>query len=130
MIFYQFIGYVRLSMNKDEKRVRALALSIAAFSLISSVDLAAQTAVGGEEPDASAMLDIQSTDAGVLFPRMTESNRDAIVNPAQSLLLFNTTSGCLEINVGTAEMPTNWKAIACLESTAPTLNSPEEEEGQ
>ncbi|MCC6601065.1 MAG: hypothetical protein IT223_10380 [Crocinitomicaceae bacterium] len=45
-------------------------------------------------PDPSAMLDIISTSKGVLMPRLTESERDAIADPADGLLLFNTSSGC------------------------------------
>ena len=84
--------------------------------MLTSSALNAQTAVGGEDPDASAILDIQSTDAGVLFPRMTATQRDAIANPALSLMLFNTTSSCLEINLGSIDTPA-WSAIACLEES-------------
>jgi len=44
----------------------------------------------GAPADASAMLDIASADKGVLVPRMTSSERLAIVNPAQGLLVFDT----------------------------------------
>ena len=40
--------------------------------------------------DASAMLDVESTNKGVLHPRMTESERDNISNPATGLLIFQT----------------------------------------
>lgn len=45
---------------------------------------------GGAAPDSSAMLDISSTDKGVLIPRMTAAQRLAIVNPANSLLVYQT----------------------------------------
>jgi uncharacterized protein (TIGR02145 family) len=38
--------------------------------------------------DASAILDIETTDKGLLVPRMTESQRDAIGSPATGLLIF------------------------------------------
>jgi len=41
-------------------------------------------------PDPSAMLDIQSTDSGLLIPRMTGAERDGIVNPATGLLVYVT----------------------------------------
>ena len=45
--------------------------------------------------DASAALDITSTDKGILIPRMTETQRDAISSPATGLMIFQTdgTSG-------------------------------------
>jgi hypothetical protein len=43
------------------------------------------------DPDASAILDVQSTSAGLLVPRMSTSQMNAISNPATSLVIFNTT---------------------------------------
>jgi hypothetical protein len=45
-------------------------------------------------PDASAILDAESTTQGLLPPRMNTAQRDAIVSPAAGLRIFNTTSGC------------------------------------
>ncbi len=44
----------------------------------------------GTAPDASAMLDIQSTSKGVLIPRMTTAQRTGITTPATGLLVFDT----------------------------------------
>lgn len=44
----------------------------------------------GTSPDPSAMLDVSSTNSGVLVPRMTQSQRDQIVAPQSSLLIFQT----------------------------------------
>lgn len=56
----------------------------------------AQVAVNtsGNEADASAMLDVTSTNKGVLLPRMTSTERDDIINPIQGLLVFVTTDNC------------------------------------
>ena len=43
-----------------------------------------------ETPDASAVLDITSTTAGFLMPRMTNAQRQAISNPAAGLQVFVT----------------------------------------
>jgi hypothetical protein len=43
-------------------------------------------------PDASAMLDIKSTDKGILIPRLTTTQRTAISNPATGLLVFDQTT--------------------------------------
>lgn len=49
----------------------------------------------GDPPDGSAMLDVTSTDRGILIPRMTGVQRDAISTPAVGLLVYQTdgTSG-------------------------------------
>jgi len=61
----------------------------------------------GNNPDNSAMLDVQSTDKGMLIPRMTEAQRDAIALPATGLMIFQTdaTAGFYYYN-GTA-----WTAV-------------------
>ncbi|HSK14429.1 MAG TPA: hypothetical protein VK907_14510, partial [Phnomibacter sp.] len=42
----------------------------------------------GGAPHASAMLDVASTDKGVLIPRLTEAQRTAIAGPAAGLLVY------------------------------------------
>lgn len=42
----------------------------------------------GVTPDASAMLDVRSTDKGLLVPRMTSSDRGSIANPATGLIVY------------------------------------------
>lgn len=55
-------------------------------------------AVGvGGSADASAQLDVQSTTKGFLPPRMTTTQRDAIVSPAKGLTIYNTTLNRMEI---------------------------------
>lgn len=46
--------------------------------------------IGTTTPDASAVLDIQSTDKGLLIPRMTATQRAAIATPATGLLVYQT----------------------------------------
>ncbi len=52
----------------------------------------AQVAINtdGSAPDNSAMLDIKSNNKGLLIPRMTAAERDAISNPAQGLMVYVT----------------------------------------
>ena len=75
------------------------ALSIGLLLFIAALSpLSAQTAIGGNTPDPSAMLDVQSTSApfkGFLPPRMTNAQRDAISNPVEGLIIYNTDSDCL-----------------------------------
>jgi hypothetical protein len=43
-------------------------------------------------PDSSAMLDVQSTAKGMLIPRMTSAQRNAIALPATGLMVFDKTT--------------------------------------
>ncbi len=44
----------------------------------------------GNPPDASAMLDVTSTSKGMLIPRMTQTQRNAISSPVEGLLIYQT----------------------------------------
>lgn len=46
----------------------------------------------GAAPDNSAMLDVQSTNKGMLIPRMSTTQRAAIASPATGLLVFDNTT--------------------------------------
>jgi hypothetical protein len=50
-----------------------------------------------QKPDASALLDMVSTAKGLLIPRMTEVQRDAIVSPANGLQIYNLNTQSLNI---------------------------------
>jgi hypothetical protein len=62
------------------------------FTLLAAVLLTATTyaqiGINTETPDASAALDITSTTGGLLIPRMTAAERDAITSPSQGLIIF------------------------------------------
>jgi uncharacterized protein (TIGR02145 family) len=47
----------------------------------------------GSVPDTKAMLDVKSSNTGVLIPRMTATQRDAIENPPVGLMVFCTDCG-------------------------------------
>jgi hypothetical protein len=49
-----------------------------------------QVGIGNSSPAASAKLDIVSTTQGVLLPRMTKTQRDAISSPATGLMVYQT----------------------------------------
>lgn len=55
----------------------------------------AQMGIGITVPDASAQLDITSSTKGLLMPRMTLSQRNAIASPATGLLIFQS-----DVNTG------------------------------
>ncbi|MBL7741154.1 MAG: hypothetical protein JNK14_18165 [Chitinophagaceae bacterium] len=63
------------------------------FSLTASTSLlqAQSVGIGTTTPNASAQLDVASTTRGFLIPRMTSINRAFITNPANGLLVYDTT---------------------------------------
>ena len=83
-----------------------------AILLMAPWSLAGQVVVGGTIPDPSASLDVQSSSQGVLLPRLTTTERDAIISPATSLMIFNTTTNCLEMNLGTPASA-DWVRVNC-----------------
>lgn len=63
--------------------------------------------IGVTAPAASAILDITSTTKGVLFPRMTTTQINAITSPANGLTVYNTTVLALCFYDGTG-----WKKVS------------------
>jgi len=86
-----------------------LATTILAIILSISSQLSAQVAINSDNslPDNSAMLDVKSNTKGMLVPRMTISDRNAITNPATGLLVFCTDNNQYYTNKGTPTTP-NW----------------------
>ena len=52
------------------------------------------TGIGTNAPNASALLDITSTNKGLLPPRLSAAQMNAIVSPANGLFIYNTTIDC------------------------------------
>ncbi|GAA5042257.1 hypothetical protein GCM10011506_44440 [Marivirga lumbricoides] len=50
----------------------------------------AQVGINNVSPDESAVLDLKATDKGLLIPRMTTDQRNNIIDPAASLLVYDT----------------------------------------
>ena len=75
------------------------------LSLILAINMSSYAqgiAIGqlGAEPHASSILDLQSTQHGLLIPRMTTAQRGEIKSPAEGLLIYNTTSNKLDVYTG------------------------------
>ncbi|RTQ50039.1 hypothetical protein EJV47_10375 [Hymenobacter gummosus] len=77
--------------------------TFAALLLLVAPVARAQVGVGTRTPHPSAALEVASPTAnqGLLPPRLTTAQRAAISSPAAGLLIFNTTTGCLEVYNGT-----------------------------
>ena len=62
--------------------------------------------IGTTTPDASAMLEVKSTSKGLLIPRLTSTS--SISNPANGLIIYNTSTNEIMYNAGTSGSP-QWK---------------------
>lgn len=84
------------------KSIYTLAISLLVLSHVAC----GQVGVDNTSPDASSVIDLTSTDKGILIPRMTSTQRLAIATPATSLLVFDTTEGKFYFYNGT-----QWSAL-------------------
>jgi trimeric autotransporter adhesin len=94
-------------------------LSSFLFVLVFSVPSFAQIGIGTKTPAPSAALEVTSTgnNKGILIPRVSATQKDAIVSPAEGLLVYQTTAPAgFYYYTGTA-----WKMMAnCNRPTAAT----------
>lgn len=85
------------------------------------MSLFAQVGINTETPDTSSILDVTATDAGVLVPRLSTTQMNAIATPATGLYIFNTTEndfyfydGTSWVTIGSKQLPserTNFKLV-------------------
>ena len=93
------------------------------FTLLAAVLLTATTyaqiGINNENPDASAALDITSTTGGLLVPRMTAAERDAIT-ASQGLIIFcsDCASGEGELQI---KLTSSWKSTIGGDVNDPSL---------
>ncbi len=68
--------------------------AIVAISVLPTIGFSQAVSINtdGSEADATAMLEVKSTNSGVLIPRMTSLQRTNILNPAEGLLVYDTTT--------------------------------------
>lgn len=76
-------------MKKQTNKITAL---LFISFLMTSTMAYSQVGIGIVTPNGSSILDIQSNDKGVLQPRLTTVERDAISTPANGLIVYNTTT--------------------------------------
>ena len=90
-------------------KTNSLFLFICAISTLFFTETFSQVSINsdGTSPDPSSMLDVNSTTKGMLIPRMTATERDAISNPATGLLIFCTDNNHIYSNQGTPAAK-NW----------------------
>ena len=84
-------------------------LTLFTLILLAALALNAQVAINndGSNPDPSAVLDVKSDTAGILIPRMTKAQRNAITSPATGLLVFDTDENSFYYYDGSIWTPIN-----------------------
>jgi len=98
-----------------------LLIIILTFSVNSSFSQGVSINESGDPPANCAILDIQpdvSLNKGLLLPRLTTPQRDAIPAPLAGLMIYNTTTECFEIYNGTI-----WYSTGCQCTGAPAASS-------
>ncbi len=75
--------------------------------LHSNVEMPVSINQTGLAPDASSILDLDATDKGVLIPRLTTAQKNAITGPATGLLIFDRTLNnfCFYDGISWVEIP-------------------------
>jgi len=81
------------------------------LGLISCSITQAQVGIGTITPNENAILEVSSTSQGVGFPRMTTAERDAIQDPVEALIIYNTTADCLQVNTSSDIASPNWVCL-------------------
>jgi len=91
-------------------------LILVAILILANFSLTAQVAINtdGSVPDGSAMLDIKSTEKGLLMPRMTQTEIEAITSPANGLSVFCTTDDKVYVFISAVN---KWKEFLFGEGT-------------
>jgi Chaperone of endosialidase/Head domain of trimeric autotransporter adhesin len=69
---------------------------IAVFQLLITCCFCQNVGIGTATPNATAQLDVSSTTKGILIPRMTDAEKNAIPSPAPGLLIFNTNTNSFQ----------------------------------
>ena len=108
----------QLSAVRRKFLVKVLFIVFTIHYLLFTVHCFSQTGLSinttGAAADKSAMIDVSSTTTGALMPRMTTAQRNAIVSPVESLMIYNTDTHCFE-----AYYNGSWAAFGCLAGCSP-----------
>ena len=91
---------------------------ITIFAIFASSIVFSQVGIGTTTPDA--VLEVYSTTKGVLVPRLTTAQRDAMVSPLnpankvqEGTIIYNLDQHCLQYNVAPTGTTPNWVGYGC-----------------
>ncbi|MFN4233311.1 MAG: tail fiber domain-containing protein [Bacteroidia bacterium] len=93
-------------------KVVTLIFVLGIFSLANAQN---NVGIGTTTPHPSSKLEIDATDKGLLIPRLTTAQRLAIVNPANSLLVYDTDAECYYYYISAS---TTWVSLCAAQNGA------------
>jgi hypothetical protein len=108
IIIFSSLESIQLLLKKLMKII--LKSFLIKFILLISAGLYPQVGIGTITPDTSSVLDVFSNSKGLLMPRLSTEERDAILLPATGLMIYNLTLNDGQLNIGTPLVP-NWIGI-------------------
>ena len=91
--------------------------------------LYSQIGIHTDTPDRSTVLEINSSPAsiqGLLIPRMSTVQKNAVTSPAHSLLVYDTDENCISQNLGSESSP-QWTCLTLFNRSffyMPSINIP------
>jgi len=105
-------GLFNRTTQKPMKKTTTPSLLIGILMLM-TMEASAQVGISNENSpvDPSAALDVKFSDKGVLIPRMTMEQRDAIANPAEGLMVYCTNCSSDQKGMLTIFQEGNWTII-------------------
>lgn len=116
-------GIMPMQPSRPHGRVLHVRAVLALIAFIAGVAYSAaqdgNVGIGTTTPDRSAILDLVARDKGLLIPRLTTIERNAILAPANGLLIYNVRESRFEFNAGTAIQPA-WRALVSAQGTGST----------
>jgi len=89
--------------------MRTVVIAFGLVCLMGAI-LAQNVGIGTSTPNPSARLDVSDNQRGILIPRLTTAERNAITSPARSLLIYNTDCNEYQYYIpgtGWVSIPTN-----------------------
>jgi uncharacterized protein (TIGR02145 family) len=82
--------------------------------LLVSSGVYGQFGIGTNTPDKAAILELKSDSKGFLPPRMSTKERNVISNPTAGLVIYNTTTNCIQSFDGTLWFDTCTQTTSCI----------------
>ncbi|MBC7412949.1 MAG: hypothetical protein H7331_10925, partial [Bacteroidia bacterium] len=99
---------LNLRTSARKNKLWIIALVVITICSLSEAEAQNNVGIGTTSPNPKAILELQATDKGLLVPRLTATEMNAIVAPPNGLLIYNTNDNCFNyFNTATI----TWKSM-------------------